>query len=44
MAFPVVLVFHAEQFGDGAILWRVTVIHLTPYQQQVLTGQIPKQI
>jgi hypothetical protein len=42
---PVVLIFQAHQFGpDGAVFWRVTVIHLTPYQQQVVSGQIPKQI
>lgn len=42
---PVVLIFQAHQFGpDGAVFWRVTVIHLTPYQQQVVSGQSPKQI
>jgi hypothetical protein len=42
---PVLVVFHAQQFGpDGPIFWRVTIVHLTPAQQRVLAGEIAKQI
>lgn len=42
---PVLVVLQGEQFGaDGLILWRLTVVHLTPAQQRVFTGTIPKQI
>jgi beta-lactamase regulating signal transducer with metallopeptidase domain len=44
-ALPVLLIFQGRQFGpNGPVLWRVTVVHLTPYQQQILSGQTPKQI
>ena len=44
-AMPVVLLFEGEQFGpNGPVLWRVMVIRLTPYQQEMLSGQVPKQI
>jgi bla regulator protein blaR1 len=42
---PVLVVLEGEQFGiNGPILWRLTVVHLTPAQQRVLSGGIPKQI
>ena len=42
---PVLVVFHAQQFGpDGPIFWRVTIVHLTPTQQRAITGGIAKQI
>lgn len=42
---PVLVVFQGEQFGpNGPVLWRVTILHLTPAQQRVVTGGIPKQI
>jgi hypothetical protein len=42
---PVLVVLEGEQFGaDGPILWRLTVVHLTPAQQRVFAGAIPKQI
>ena len=41
----VLVVFQGEQFGaDGPIFWRVTVVHLTPAQQRLITGGVPKQI
>jgi bla regulator protein blaR1 len=45
VATPVLVVLEGEQFGfNGPILWRLTVVHLTPAQQRVLSGGIPKQI
>ncbi len=42
---PVLVVFQGEQFGaNGPILWRVTVFHLTPAQQRMISGGFPKQI
>ncbi len=42
---PVLVVFQGEQFGpNGPIFWRVTILHLTPTQQRIITGGIPKQI
>jgi hypothetical protein len=42
---PVLVVFQGEQFGvNGPVLWRVTILHLTPAQQRIITGGIPKQI
>ncbi len=42
---PVLVVFQGEQFGpDSPIFWRVTILHLTPTQQRVIIGGIPKQI
>ena len=41
----VLVVFQGEQFGpNGPVFWRVTVLHLTPAQQRVITGGIQKQI
>ena len=45
VAAPVLVVLEGEQFGiNGPILWRLTVVHLTPAQQRILSGGIPKQI
>jgi hypothetical protein len=42
---PVLVIFQGEQFGvNGPVLWRVTVLHLTPAQQRAITGGFPKQI
>jgi hypothetical protein len=42
---PVIVVLEGKQFGaDGPILWRLTVVQLTPAQQRVFAGTIPKQI
>lgn len=42
---PVLVIFQGEQFGvNGPVLWRVTVLHLTPAQQRALAGGFPKQI
>src|SRR5271166_3167800 len=41
----VLVVFQGEQFGpNGPVFWRVTVLHLTPAQQRVITGGISKKI
>jgi len=42
---PVLVVFQGEQFGpNGPVFWRVTILHLTPAEQRIITGGIPKQI
>jgi len=42
---PVLVVFQGEQFGaNGPIVWRVTVIHLTPVHQRMLIGGVSQQI
>ena len=45
VATPVLVVLEGEQLGiNGPILWRLTVVHLTPAQQRIINGGIPKQI
>ena len=40
----VLLVVQGQQFGvDGPIFW-LTVIHLTPAQQRIITGGVPRKI
>jgi beta-lactamase regulating signal transducer with metallopeptidase domain len=42
---PVLVIFQGEQFGvNGPVLWRVTVFHLTPAQQRMISGGVPKKI
>jgi hypothetical protein len=42
---PVLVVFQGEQFvPNGPVFWRVTILRLTPAQQRVITGGLPKQI
>ncbi len=44
-ATPVLVIFQGEQFGtNGPVLWRLTIVHLTPAQQRAILGEIPKQI
>ena len=44
-AAPVIVVFQGEQFGaNGQVLWRVTIVHLTPFQQRILSRGLAKQI
>jgi beta-lactamase regulating signal transducer with metallopeptidase domain len=40
----VLVVMQGQQFcADGPIFWRLTVVHLTPAQQRILSGGVPKQ-
>jgi beta-lactamase regulating signal transducer with metallopeptidase domain len=44
-AGPVLLVFQGGELGpNGPVLWRVTVFRLSPAQQRIVTGTVPKQI
>jgi beta-lactamase regulating signal transducer with metallopeptidase domain len=43
--YQVLVIFQGAELGpDGPVLWRVTVLHITPAQQVLLTGGIQKQI
>jgi hypothetical protein len=45
MPTPVLVIFQGQQFGvNGPVLWRVTVLHLSPAQQRAIAGGFPKQI
>ncbi len=44
-AAPVLIVFEGEQIGvNGPCVWQVTVFHLTPTHERLITGGISKQI
>ena len=41
----VLVVVRGEQFGaHGAVLWQLTIIHLTKQQERIVEGRIPRKI